>query len=216
MVFTSTAKQRLWLSCLGYNVPETADSEQVRSLFEDASANRRYQEPPNRVQLRLASEIGISIEDQKKCRDAAGKLYHILLLRAWVYSVWRSLSGSDAARYRDSGLPMATATEIARKMDSAGLFDEVNQFSTTDSRDGDVWYRMSKSAKASAAFQYAAEHLPELSRERRTSGSNPIPVPSRPASPTAGGVVCLVLVVVFGLTGFALVACLGLFVITQR
>jgi hypothetical protein len=210
MATTSTAKQRLWLTCLGYQVPSNADSENVRSIFDHASTSGRYQQPPNALQRELAREIGVDISGEQKCNDAAGKIYHVFLLRAWTYSVWRSLSESAATSHEQTGLPEASATAIARGMNDAGLFDEVDKFATTDSRNGDVWYRMSKAAQSSAAFRYAAERLAEPTAREQTANweqitqSQPSSRGRRATAVANQGKGCLLFL---GIAGFAIATC---------
>src|SRR5262245_49613819 len=99
MSFRSTAKQRLWLSCLGYNVLATADSLKVQSLFDQARECGIYKQPPNSSQVQLAMHLGVNIEGDATAYDVAGKLYNVPLLRAWVYSVWRTKVGIGSFRY---------------------------------------------------------------------------------------------------------------------
>lgn len=160
MAFRSTAKQRLWLECLGYHVPSTADSSEVQSFFDDASASHRYDGPPTKRQRELAAAIAVNIENDPNCREVAGRLYQVLLLNAWVYSVWRALTGEKAGTYHELLLPVVEALKVAREMNSAGMFAHVESFATTDGREADVFYRMSKGAKASPAFAFAANRLP--------------------------------------------------------
>jgi hypothetical protein len=159
MAYTSTAKQRLWLSCLGYCVSTAADDEEVRALFDDARASGRYQQPANHEQLRLSSLLGVRIGHEDACGDAAGKLYQVLLCRAWVFSVWRVLSGTSATNYAQTGLSDTSALAIAREMAVMDLASQLEKFATTDAREGDVFYRMSKKAQNSRAFQLVSERL---------------------------------------------------------
>lgn len=184
MGYRSTAKQRLWLTCLGYDVSATTDGNEVREVFEDASSSRRYQAPPTTRQRRLAQLLGIGIDESPTCHDAAGKLYHVLLLQAWVYSVWRSVSGEKARNHIELGLPAATALSLAREMNAAEMFDLIDQFATTDGREADVFYRMSKPAQASEPYRYAAERLPQPTARPaggRRSSAHEEPNERRPA-----------------------------------
>jgi hypothetical protein len=45
IVYPSTAKQRPWLTCLGYSVSETVTSGEAESMFEDARSDGQYREP---------------------------------------------------------------------------------------------------------------------------------------------------------------------------
>ena len=98
MAFSSTAKQRLWLGCLGYD-SDSVDSIQAQALFDSARTSGLYGQPANANQNRLAKALGIDISGERSCYDAAGKLYHVLLLRAWAYSVFRNLTGSKATTH---------------------------------------------------------------------------------------------------------------------
>ena len=162
MGYRSTAKQRLWLTCLGYDVPATADGNEASDMFQDASSSGRYQEPPTPRQKRVAGRLGINIEDMTTCYDAAGALYQVFLLQAWVFSVWRSISGHNASSHAELEFSVELALIVAREMYAAGMLSLIEQYATTDGREGDVFYRMSKSAKASQVYRYAAERLLQM------------------------------------------------------
>ena len=96
IVYRSTAKQRLWLSCLGYDASETTTSDDAESMFEDAKSSGRYHVPATESQRRVGASLDISFNHEATCYDMAGRLYELLLLRGWVYSVCRVLLGSNA------------------------------------------------------------------------------------------------------------------------
>jgi hypothetical protein len=171
MADRSTAKQRLWLTCLGFDVSPSAGSYEARDMFERAKSSGRYGDDPRGRQFDLASALGVSIDGAKTCSDAAAKLYHVLLLRAWVYSVWRSVSGETATAHDQLRLPAATALALAREMEAAGLFEQVEPFATTDGREADVFYRMSKKAQDSEPYRFAAARLPQPPPRRREKPS---------------------------------------------
>jgi hypothetical protein len=115
----------------------------------------------------LATKLGVEIGDAETRFEASERINRVLLLRAWVYSVWRSVTGVDASRYCHTGLPDATAISIAQEMAAAGAFEQVDSLPTTDSRMGDVWFLMSKKAKAHPQCQFAVDRLP---LERKQDG----------------------------------------------
>ncbi|HEV8062601.1 MAG TPA: hypothetical protein VGP68_22160 [Gemmataceae bacterium] len=159
MAYKSTAKQRLYLSTLGYQVSVTADNEEVRACFDHARSSGRYGTPPLKEQRKLAVILGVDIDKERTCFDAAGKLYQVLLCRAWVFSVYRAATESSVSKYSQTGLPEEIATRIAREMSRLEVASALESISTTDARDGDVFYRMSKKAQNSKAFGFAAERL---------------------------------------------------------
>lgn len=159
-MYPSTAKQRLWLTCLGYDVPDTTAGEEAREMFENAKTSGGYQEPATDKQVRLGSSLGVPISPGDRCHDVAGRLYHLLLLRAWVYSVCRTRIGSKAGRYSELGFSDGPVVAIARDMLIAGMFEQIEDFATTDGRESDVFYRMSKAAQQSPAFAFVVEQLP--------------------------------------------------------
>lgn len=172
MSYTSTAKQRLWLACVGYDVPEDATGPSLRPYFDSRT---HFKDPPNQVQHELAALLGVDIAGAATQYEAAGPLYQVLLLRAWVYSVWRAESGEQVARHQDSILNGKAALAIAQEMRAAGLFEGVDQIATTDAREGDVWYRMSKKAQTSAAYRFVVERLGQ-----QDPVSDPVPAPRQP------------------------------------
>jgi hypothetical protein len=194
-VYPSTAKQRLWLTCLGYDVPDTTTGDEARELFEDARNSGRYQEPATESQVRLARDLGLSLMPGEGWHDVAGRLYRLLLLRAWVYSVCRARLGSNAGLYSDLGLSDGSVVAVARQMLDAGMFEQVEKFSTTDGRESDVFYRMSKAAQQSAAFAFVVERLPfAAGADRRPSRPRAAAASSRPEALKASRG-CLVVVV---------------------
>jgi hypothetical protein len=175
MSYSSSARRRLWLKRLGYDA-STIDGPQASKLIDEASATGRYKQPPVASQKRLAKQLGVDVSGERTCYDAASKLYEILHLRTWIYSVCRSLTGSKATTHGAVGLGEAAATALAREMLAAGFFEKIQRFGTTDSHEGDVWYRMGKGPQASPAFQYVAERLEGTVKTRkpakgRTKGS---------------------------------------------
>ena len=158
-MFPSTAKQRLWLTCLGYDVPDSTTSDEARAIFEEAPSSGRYQEAMTGSQAILARSLGIVVGTNEGCHEVAGKLYHLLLLRAWVYSVCRFRLGLNAGAYSALGLPDESVVKVARQMLDAGMFEQIQKYSTTDGRESDVFYRMSKSAQQSIAFTFVVERF---------------------------------------------------------
>jgi hypothetical protein len=165
MSFSATAKQRLWLECLGFDAA-SVDSAQASALFDSAGQSGRYKQLPHPNQARLAGSLGIDIGQASTCHEAAGRLYTVLLLRAWVYSVFRAMSGSKAATHTEAGLPEEEATALAREMAGLGMYQEVERFATADAREGDIWYRMGKGPQASQAYRFVADRLRDAPRAR--------------------------------------------------
>jgi hypothetical protein len=208
-VYPSTAKQRLWLTYLGYDVPATADTDDIRALLEDAKNSGRYQSSVTGRQIQLAQYLGIPFVDNGSCHEIAGLLYELLLLRAWVYSVWRVRLGSNCGQYDGLGLPDVVAVTIAREMNRAGLLERVKSYSTTDGRESDVFYRMSKSAQTCSAFTFVAERLPIApllpTRSPREGNRRPR---RRPQNAAVAGRGCVVGVLAVCCTAFVIVVVL--------
>jgi len=129
-----TAEQRLWLECLGLEASESADEEVCRAWLERKDGGDRDTRPPNAAQQRLAQDLGVELGPEASRRDAALKLFAVLMLRAWVYSVYRTISRQKEVRYDRLSLQPDTALWVARKMESAGMFEAVRPFPTTEAR----------------------------------------------------------------------------------
>ena len=186
MSYTSTAKQRLWLTCL--DVDDDLTAEEARALFDEAKSV--YKSTPNSVQRQLAKATGVDFGPTDTRHNAAGALYELLLSCAWVHSVARIFTGSRAKSHTGSGVSAEAALAIGHDLKRAGLSQQIHEYSSTDSSEGDVWYRMSKSAKDSAAFSFVADRLAPMQLRPAASSSTR---PSRQgSSPGRSG--CLVVV----------------------
>lgn len=144
----STAKQRLWLACLGYAPAHCADSVSARACFDHAAATRLYQQPVNAGQVDLATSLGLDVRQQRDCYEAAGLLYRVSLCVAWVYSVWRHLRQGSEGQYDTDGLPWGHAVAIANEMERQQLYGLIENAATTGASYGDVFFRIG--AKQSA------------------------------------------------------------------
>jgi hypothetical protein len=195
-MYPSTAKQRLWLTCLGFDFPAAATGNESRRLFEEVKGSGRYRGPATESQQRLARELALQLDPEATCYDVAGRLYRLLLLRAWVYSVHHARLGSTAGRYSDLGLPDESAVAVARQMLDAGMFERVEQYGTTDGRESDVFYRMSISAQQSTEFAFVVARLPASAGVVSALDSLAAAASSHRNAPKAGRG-CLVLVAMF-------------------
>ncbi len=139
-------------------------------MFENAKEKSVYHEAPNKNQHSMAKQLGISIEGVKTRIDAAGKLYEVQLRKAWVYSVHRQIREIKTGVYAECGLPEATALAIAREMLTANPGEDFRDYSTTDSREGDVFFRISPSTKESPSYQFVCERLKSLKPPQSKTG----------------------------------------------
>jgi hypothetical protein len=157
VTITTSAKQRLWIRCLGYPVGEDVDWSVVRQYFDDASSSGRYQQPVTEEQAQLAMTVGLDIRDCRTAGDAAGVLYELLLSMAFVYSVYRQIHGLKGDRYNETGLPADLALELAHQI--RGHTVEFSDIATTGSYDGDVFFRMSGKARNTDAYRHISERF---------------------------------------------------------
>lgn len=109
----ATAKQLLWLRCLGLAVPDDASAEEVSARLDRAKEVKIHSRAPNDLQLRLAMEHLWPIQDGQSRGTVAGQLYRLLKALACVYSVCRSETESDAWSYRKIAVPRRTALDVA-------------------------------------------------------------------------------------------------------
>jgi len=176
-----TAEQRLWLECLGLEASESADEEVCRAWLERKDGGDRDTRPPNAAQQRLAQDLGVELGPEASRRDAALKLFAVLMLRAWVYSVYRTISRQKEVRYDRLSLQPDTALWVARKMESAGMFEAVRPFPTTEAPEGDLFYVIDEAAAQSKPFQFVAGRLPTLPPSAGRNGDE-IDLPGRPVA----------------------------------
>lgn len=134
---SSTAKQRLWLTCLGFEVAPDATASQAEILFDNSRESKQYSQAMHPRQLEMAAAVGVNITNLQSCGELAEKLYGLLLLRAWVYSVWRDRIESDVPTYAQLGIFDTLALETARELEAAGYSESIRIFSTTGMRHGD-------------------------------------------------------------------------------
>ena len=129
-------------------------------MFDHARATAVYQQPFNVNQQQLCVEYGIPLQQGETCYEVAGRIYNVLLLRAWVYSVFRDWTASTARRYSQLPLDPILALNIAHELNSNGMHESIEQYSTTGGRESDVFYRMSKSAVSDTAYGFTLDRLP--------------------------------------------------------
>jgi len=154
----STAKQRLWLACLGYAPIHCADNVSARACFEHASQTRLYQQPVNAGQVEMATTLGLDLANQRDCHGAAGLLYRVSMCAGWVYSVWRHLRQGSEGRYDTESLPYQYAVAIAKEMERLQLFSHIENAATTGASHGDVFFRMGSKQRA-IAYIFVVDYL---------------------------------------------------------
>ena len=156
---SSSAKQRLWATCLGIAVNPKMTAEQVSAEIDDYKGRKSWASKPTREQKRLAKQMGIDISGAANRREAAGVLYDGGLLYGWVFSVWRRETQQKGGWYSELGLPANPAMDIAVELYQAGHAPEVKEYSTTDSHAGDVFFTLRGKSISGAAYQATVEHL---------------------------------------------------------
>jgi hypothetical protein len=180
-MYQSTAKQRLWLSCLGFEIVRHASGYEVQAYFEDPTYLNRYRAQPNAVQKDLCQKFCVPINTDDRQVDVAGRLYDLFLSHAWVCSVYRHWTGAKGSRHRELPLAPHIAYRIAQKVALDKFCDDFKQFPTTGGRDSDVFYRMSKQATISIAYIFVVlefensgvdRHVPKRPLERRRVNAN--------------------------------------------
>ncbi|HEX4613304.1 MAG TPA: hypothetical protein VH092_34270 [Urbifossiella sp.] len=164
----------MWLVSLGHDVPGDATDTDLRRWFEDRD---EYPEPPNQGQRELAARLGVDLRGAATLYEVGRKLYQVLLIRAWVYSVRRHLLGAPATRHGEIGLADATALAIAQEMSAAWWFQAVDQMATGAADRDDVWFEMSSQAQSSSAFRHVEAALSRLApptAQKRAEEPSPV------------------------------------------
>ena len=156
---SSSAKQRLWATCLGIAVSAETTAEQVAAAIDDYQTGKQWKSKATRGQKRLAKQMGVDISGAANRREVAGVLYEAGLLYGWVFSVWRRETQRKGRWYSELGLPANPAMDIAVELYQAGHASEVKAYSTTDSHSGDVFFHLRGKAATGAAYQAAVSQL---------------------------------------------------------
>lgn len=156
---SSSAKQRLWATCLGIAVsPETTAGE-VSAAIDDYQSSKQWKSKATREQKRLAKQMGVDISGAANRRDVAGVLYEVGLLYGWVFSVWRRETQQKGRWYSELGLPANPAMDIAVELYQAGHASELKEYSTTDSHAGDLFFTLRGKSISGTAYQATVERL---------------------------------------------------------
>ena len=162
---SSSARQRLWATCLGIAVgPETTAGE-VTAAIDGYQSSKQWKSKATRGQKRLAKQMGVDISGAANRREVAGVLFEVGLLYAWVFSVWRRETQQKCNWYSKLGLPANPAMDIAVDLYQAGHISEVKEYSTTGAHSGDVFVTLRGKAIVGAAYQDTVSRLAETQKQ---------------------------------------------------
>ena len=162
---SSSARQRLWATCLGIAVSPETTAGQVTAAIDDYQSSKHWKSQATRGQKRLAKQMGVDISGAANRREVAGVLFEVGLLYAWVFSVWRRETQQKVSWYSELGLPANPAMDIAVKLYEAGHAPEVKEYSTTGAHSGDVFVTLRGKAVAGTAYQETVSRLAETQKQ---------------------------------------------------
>ncbi|MDA1161707.1 MAG: hypothetical protein O3B13_01255 [Planctomycetota bacterium] len=156
---SSSAKQRLWATCLGIAVGPKTTATQVSALIDEYQSKEQWKSKATQGQKRLAKQMGVDISGAANRRAVAGILYEVGLIYGWVFSVWRRETQQKGGWYSELGLPANPAMDIAVELYRAGHAAEVKEYSTTDAHAGDVFFTLRGKSISGAAYQETIKRL---------------------------------------------------------
>ncbi len=151
-----TGRQRNYALAMGIKVSHDSKGQEVSQMMDRMKPILKG--PPNRQQLKLASQWSIMVSSKDSGWDVVGKLYEMILAQAFVLSVVRKIAGAKWQFYSESMLPNDWVVRMAKQLMSCPSRQEFvrsmdNSMSGTRS---DAWYRFGKRQVESEAFLFVA------------------------------------------------------------
>lgn len=157
MPYPATAKQRLWLRCLGFAIPRDATADFAGDVLDRAKATGRYSAPPIAGQLAMALALGISIPPDDTRSQVAGQSYELLLGLGWVYSVWRDVNGESGSLYSTLSLSNAIALAAAHQINDAFTYLRDDFYPTSE--EPDLFYFIGEGERKKSLYDMAVSAI---------------------------------------------------------